>query len=76
MRAALTLVAALVAFGLVRLIVKKMVNGLLAQPADALFGFAIGLAMGLLLLAGWAYSGFHLEYSNLAMEAARLISAQ
>lgn len=76
MRAALTLVATLVAFGLARLIVKKLVNGLLAQPADALFGFVIGFAMGLLLLVGWAYSGFHLECSNLAMEAARLISAQ
>ena len=71
MRGAATLVAALLAFGLVRLVVKRLVNGLLAQPSDALFGFAVGAGLGVLLLFAWAYSGFHLEYSNLATEVAR-----
>ena len=71
MRGAATLVAALLAFGLVRLVVKRLVNGLLAQPSDALFGFAVGAGLGVLLLFAWAYSGFYLEYSNLATEVAR-----
>ena len=62
--------ATLLGFGLVRLIVKRLVNGLLAQPTDAIFGFVIGAAFGAALLVGWAYSGFHLEYSNLATQVA------
>ena len=65
-RGAGVLVAALLAFGLVRLIVKKLVNGLLAQPSDAIFGFLIGAALGVLILVAWAYSGAYLEYSTLA----------
>lgn len=71
MRAAATLVAALLAFGLVRIVTKRLVNGLLAQPTDAILGFAAGACLGASLLFGWAYSGFHLEYSNLATEVAR-----
>ena len=69
-RGAGVLVAALLAFGLVRLIVKKLVNGLLAQPSDAIFGLLIGAALGVLILVAWAYSGAYLEYSHLAKEAA------
>ena len=65
-RAAATLVVALLAFGLVRIIVKKLVNGLLAQPADAVFGLLVGIASGVLLTALWAWSGMFLEYSALA----------
>ena len=72
-RAAGTLVAALLAFGIVRLIVKKLVNGLLAQPSDAIFGFLIGAALGVLILAAWAYSGAYLEYSTLAKEASAYV---
>ena len=67
------LVAALLAFGLVRLVVKKLVNGLLAQPSDAIFGFLIGAALGVLILAAWAYSGAYLEYSTLAKEASAYV---
>ena len=63
------LVATLLAFGLVRLMVKKLVNGLLAQPSDAVFGFLIGAALGVLILVVWAHSGIYLEYSTLAKEA-------
>ena len=70
MRGAGTLVAVLLAFGLVRLIVKKLVNGLLAQPSDALFGALIGALVGVLLLGLWAYTGFHVELSRLAQELA------
>ena len=73
MRAAGTLVAVLLAFGIVRLIVKRLVNGLLAQPTDAIFGFLVGAAFGAAVLIGWAYSGFHLEYSNLATEVAKVL---
>ena len=66
MRATGTLLAALFAFGLVRIIVKKLVNGLLAQPSDAVFGLLVGAAAGMLVTVGWAWSGMFLEYSNLA----------
>ena len=67
------LVATLLAFGLVRMIVKKLVNGLLAQPSDAVFGLLIGAALGVLLLVAWAYSGAYLEYSYLAQEVAAYV---
>lgn len=73
MRAAGTLVATLLAFGLVRLVVKKLVNGLLAQPSDALFGALVGVVFALLLLFGWARSGLYLEHSNLAQAVAAFI---
>ncbi|MBQ0033380.1 MAG: hypothetical protein KBT68_11360 [bacterium] len=67
-RGAGVLVVTLLAFGVVRLIVKKLVNGLLAQPSDAIFGCLIGAALGVLLLVAWAYSGAYFEYSTLAKE--------
>lgn len=70
MRGAGTLVATLLAFGIVRLMVRKLVGGLLAQPSDAVFGLLIGASVGVLVLLAWAYSGLYLEYSTLAREAA------
>ena len=67
------LVALLVAFGIVRALVRRFVNGLLAQPADAIFGFLTGLVVVALLLAGWAFSGLYLEYSFLSSEVARYV---
>lgn len=67
------LVALLVAFGIVRALVRRFVNGLLAQPADAIFGFLTGLVVVVLVLAGWAFSGLYLEYSFLASELARYV---
>lgn len=63
MRAGATLVSGLLVFGLVRIIVKKTINGLLAQPADAIFGFITGAAAGLALPVLWAWSGMFVEYS-------------
>ena len=74
MRAVGTLVAVLLVFGLVRMVTKRIVNGLLAQPTDALLGFALGAGLGALLLYAWARSGFYTEYSNLAGEVVRLCS--
>ena len=72
-RGAGVLVVTLLVFGIVRLIVKKLVNGLLAQPSDAIFGFLIGVALGVLILVAWAYSGAYLEYSTLVKEAAAYV---
>lgn len=72
-RAAGTLVAVLLVFGLVRLIVKKIVNGLLAQPSDAILGFLVGALFGVVLVFGWAWSGMYLEYSWLAGEVAQYV---
>ena len=63
---AIALVAALIAFGISRIIVKKIVHGLLAQPTDSLLGFLIGAALGIAPIVIWAKLGVYLEYSNLA----------
>lgn len=73
MRGAGTLVVSLVAFGIVRILVKKLVNGLLAQPSDAIFGMVVGLACGALVTVAWASSGMFLEYSSLASMVADLM---
>lgn len=70
MRGGGTLVFALLAFGLVRILVRKLVGGLLAQPSDALFGMLTGVAIGVMLPLAWGYAGIGLEYSNLAAAAA------
>jgi len=41
-----TLIVALLAFGLARLVVKRVVKGLLAQPADAIFGSLVAALTG------------------------------
>ena len=70
-RAGAVLVATLLAFGLVRVLVRKLVNGALAQPSDALFGCLVGLATGAAVVVAWGYLGLGLEYSALASEVAR-----
>lgn len=60
----------LVVFGIVRALVRRFVNGLLAQPADAVFGFIAGIMLVALVAAGWAVSGLFLEYSRIASELA------
>ena len=62
------LVATLVAFGIVRACVKRLVHGLLAQPSDALFGMLAGAALGALVVVAWAWSGLYLEYSSIVQE--------
>jgi uncharacterized membrane protein required for colicin V production len=73
LRGAVTIVASLLAFGIVRLVVKKLVNGLLAQPSDAIFGMLVGAAGGSLLAVGWAWSGMFLEYSTIASMVSAII---
>lgn len=72
-RALVDLVATLLVFGLVRLVIQKAINGLLAQPSDAIFGMFLGLISGVCLLLAWAKSGIYLEYSNLVKEVANAL---
>lgn len=72
-RGAGVLVATLLAFGLMRLMVKKLVNGLLSQPSDAIFGFLIGASLGALILVAWASAGAYLEYSFLAQQVSTYV---
>ena len=72
-RGAGVLVATLLVFGIARLIVKRLVNGLLAQPSDAIFGCLIGVILGGLILVAWAHSGAYLEYSYLAKEVSAYV---
>ncbi len=69
-RVAGVLVASLLAFGIVRLIVKKLVNGLLAQPSDAILGALVGAAIGATAVVVWALSGIYPEYSALVRTVA------
>ena len=69
-RAAGVALATLLSFALVRIIVKRVVNGMLAQPSDAIFGMLTGLAMAALLVLAWAWSGVYVEYSCLVQEVA------
>jgi uncharacterized membrane protein required for colicin V production len=73
MRSLAVLLIALLVFWIVRIIVRKLVNGLLAQPADAIFGLLSGVLLGALVPVGWAFSGLFLEYSHLATEVARYV---
>ncbi|MBR2837810.1 MAG: hypothetical protein IKE55_03415 [Kiritimatiellae bacterium] len=73
MRGAVVLVATLLVFGFVRLVVRRLVHGLLAQPADAVFGFLAGALAGAALVVGWAWSGLYLEHSALAREVAAYV---
>ena len=72
-RGAGVLAATLVVFGLVRLIVKKLVNGLLAQPSDAILGALVGAALGAAVIIIWAYSGLYPEYSTLVRTIAAYV---
>jgi len=65
--------AVLIVFALVRVVVKKLVSGLLTQPSDAIFGLLIGALMVLALVALWAFLGIHLEYSQLAEYLAKYV---
>jgi len=46
MAALAVLVATLLAFGIARMVVKRIVKGLLAQPADAIFGALVAAVTG------------------------------
>ena len=70
-RGAITLTLSLLVFGLIRTIVKRFVHGLLAQPADAIFGFVVGLVVSAIVILAWAASGIGLEYSNIVREVSQ-----
>ena len=46
------MVAILVVFGLIRALVRKLVAGVLDQPADAIFGFVVAAAFGCVISGG------------------------
>ena len=65
--------AALVVFGLVRVVVGRIVSRLLSQPADSIFGLVLGAALGALLIYVVAGIPVAREYSVIAREVSRLI---
>ena len=70
---ALTVVS-LLAFGLTRVVVRKLVNGLLSQPADSVFGFLCGALLGVAAALLWAYSGFYVRYSVIVGEISAYVN--
>ena len=69
------IVGSLVAFGFIRVVVKKVVNGLLSQPADSIFGFLTGAAASLMLLYVAANIPKARDVSIIARESYELIKA-
>lgn len=67
------LAVALVAFGIARLMVKKTVNKLLAQPADAIFGMLVAAAAGFALALGAVYIATQVCGEEMAIES-RILS--
>lgn len=74
MRVGGTLVVVLLAFGIVRALVRKLVNGLLAQPSDALLGLVTGALVGVLPVVAWGWSRMYLDYSTLATLVAQYMA--
>lgn len=76
-RGLVTLVVTLLCFGLVRIIVKKCVHGLLAQPADAIFGsltaFISGASVSLVIAWLLTHFGILSFDSRLLGEAVSLV---
>ena len=60
--------AALILFGLVRLVFTKFIHCLIAQPGDAIFGLFSGVFIGIAIFAVWAWVGVGLEYSYIALQ--------
>ena len=69
-RAGGVLLATLLAYAVVRMVIKKLVNGMLSQPSDAIFGMLAGVVVAFLLVLAWAWSGVYPEYSRLVQEVA------
>lgn len=74
-------VGALLVFGLVRLIVRKLVHGILAQPGDAIFGSLIAaltsflVALAIVALLGFV-TGEAIFKSSLLTEIVRLVGGR
>lgn len=73
MRRAICFVGVLLVFGIVRWLVKKLVNGILSQPSDAIFGFLLGVATGIGVVFAWAFSGIYTEFSTFVTIASSLM---
>lgn len=69
-------VCALLAYGIARLIVKKLVNGLLAQPSDALLGLLAGLLVPLLAVVFLARAGLGADLSNIVQTVQSVTGAE
>ena len=70
LRVGLAVFAGVVVFGVVRIIVKKVVNGLLAQPVDAIAGCVVGLVCGAMVVLAASYFPFVRDRSAVAREVA------
>lgn len=70
------IVLVLLAYGAVRCLVGWLVNKLLAQPADAIFGMVLGAVLGALLIYIAANTALIREYSVIAREVSHLINVE
>ncbi|MBO7206295.1 MAG: hypothetical protein J6W10_01635 [Kiritimatiellae bacterium] len=69
------IVGLLLIFGLIRVVVKKVVNGLLSQPADSFFGLLISVAASLMLVYIAANIPKVRDVSIIARESYEIIKA-
>lgn len=70
------IVLVLLAYGVVRCLVGWLVNKLLAQPADAIFGMVLGAVLGALLIYIAANTALIREHSVIAREVSHLINVE
>lgn len=70
MRVAAFAAGGVVVFGIVRIAVKKVVNGLLAQPVDSIAGLAAAIVCSALAIFAASRFGIVTERSTIAREVA------
>ena len=71
-RSAIELVSVLLVYGVLRMIIKKVVNGLLSQPSDSIFGVLIALLFSALIVFFASKIDLVKEHSNIAVVASEL----
>ena len=69
-RVLVNIVVSVLVFGLVRIVVKKTVNGLLAQPTDSIAGVATGLVLWAALVYAATFAPWMIERSVVVREVA------
>ena len=62
-----TFAACMAVFALVRVVLKKTIHVMLAQPADSLLGAALGCVLAAAIFFAWMKTGIGVEYSALAI---------
>ena len=66
-------VAAIIAYAIVRAILKKTVNVMVSQPSDSILGMLVGLLLAAGFVYAWARIGFFAEHSSIVTGVAAYV---